>query len=259
MTIAAAANALAFNSGTSKSDNVNIIYRELLRKEFFGKRSTKGVDNKQKVATIPVTPELGSLIVAQIKARIHTDITTKLSASLSQKVKASLDIKVTAMGGFVKVGHAEIDAIQTAAVEGLKSRISTTINEKFDQILSDTVTPQVEQLSSFPSAENQKAISVRVVEPILIHAETIARSELKMALPEIRKTLKKRIDAQLNAQIKNLEVDIPGVLKIQINANVNVTSSIGMIIENVYRSYADVSIAVAVKSYIKGLQEGYAK
>lgn len=33
--------------------------------------------------TVPVTPELSTMIVAQIKARIHTQITTKISASVS--------------------------------------------------------------------------------------------------------------------------------------------------------------------------------
>lgn len=32
--------------------------------------------------TVPITPELSTIIVAQIKARIHTQITTKISASV---------------------------------------------------------------------------------------------------------------------------------------------------------------------------------
>lgn len=53
--------------------NKDVIYRHLVN--VLMKRASK--------QTIPVTPELSTIIVAQIKARIHTQITTKISASVS--------------------------------------------------------------------------------------------------------------------------------------------------------------------------------
>ncbi|KAI8644959.1 hypothetical protein BD408DRAFT_339635 [Parasitella parasitica] len=191
--------------------------------------------------SVPVTPELATMIVAQIKARVHTQITTKISASIFQKVKASITIKTSIMGGAVQVGNAQIEAIQTAAVDGLKKS------------LTESVTPAIDQLLKAPANKKQKVLSTTQLSKVLVKAETIARSELQVKLPTIQKTLKSCVDKQLKAQIKDLEVDIPGVLKIQISANVDVISSVKTVMKKVYKSYADVSVAVAVQSYIKGI------
>lgn len=90
---------------------------------------------------------------------------------------------------------------------------------------------------------------------VLIKAETVVRSQLRVTLPEIQKTLKSCVDTQLKAQVKNLEVDLPGIFKIQVSAKVDVASSVKTVVQRVYRSYADVSVAVVVQSYIKGLQQ----
>jgi hypothetical protein len=39
-----------------------------------------------------------------------------------QKVKTNLNIKASVMGGVAKVDNAQINAIQTAAVDGLQSK-----------------------------------------------------------------------------------------------------------------------------------------
>ncbi|CAO0791650.1 unnamed protein product [Mucor circinelloides] len=202
--------------------------------------------------TVPVTPELSTIIVAQIKARIHTQITTKISASIFQKVKASITIKTSIMGGAVHVGNAQIEAIQTAAVDGLKTQMTKTVEKEIEESLSESITPAIDQLLVAPT-KNQKSLSTKQLTNVLIKAETIARTELKVKLPTIQKTLKSCVDKQLNAHIKDLQVDIPGVLKIQISANVDVISSVQTAVQKMYKSYADVSVVVAVQSYIKGI------
>ena len=54
------------------TDNEAIIYRHLAT--VLNKRSSKGIQN---------TPQLHTSIVAQIKARIHTEISRKISATVS--------------------------------------------------------------------------------------------------------------------------------------------------------------------------------
>ncbi|CEP14698.1 hypothetical protein [Parasitella parasitica] len=203
--------------------------------------------------SVPVTPELATMIVAQIKARIHTQITTKISASIFQKVKASITIKTSIMGGAVQVGSAQIEAIQTAAVDGLKTQMTKVVEKEIEESLSESITPTINQLLKAPANKKQKVLSSAQLSKVLVKAETIARSELQVKLPTIQKTLKSCVDKQLKAQIKDLEVDIPGVLKIQISANVDVISSVKTVVKKLYKSYADVSVAVAVQSYIKGI------
>ncbi|KAF1801987.1 hypothetical protein FB192DRAFT_1375718 [Mucor lusitanicus] len=229
--------------------NKDAIYRHIV--SVLMKRASK--------QTVPVTPELSTMIVAQIKARIHTQITTKISASVFQKVKASITIKTSIMGGAVHVGNAQIEAIQTAAVDGLKTQMTKTVEKEIEESLSESITPAIDQLLVTPGIKNQKALSTKQLTNVLIKAETIARTELKIKLPTIQKTLKSCVDKQLNAHIKDLQVDIPGVLKIQISANVDVISSVKTAVQKMYKSYADVSVAVAVQSYIKGITASTSK
>lgn len=88
-----------------------------------------------------------------------------------------------------------------------------------------------------------------------MNAETIVRSQLKVTLPEIQETLKSCVDTNLKAHVKELELGLPGILKIQVSAKIDVTSSVKTVVHRVYKSYADVSVAVVVQSYIKGIQE----
>lgn len=132
------------------------------------------------------------------------------------------------------------------------AQMTKTVEKEIEESLSEAITPAIDQLLVAPT-KNQKSLSTKQLTNVLIKAETIARTELKVKLPTIQKTLKSCVDKQLNAHIKDLQVDIPGVLKIQISANVDVISSVQTAVQKMYKSYADVSVAVAVQSYIKGI------
>lgn len=116
------------------------------------------------------------------------------------------------------------------------------------------MTPSIDKL--LPSSD-QTVISTSDLTNILMQAETLVRSEIKVTLPDIQKTLKSRINTQLKANIKDVQVDIPGLLKIQISANINVTSSVKTVVQSVYKSFASVSVAVAVESYVKSIQQAF--
>lgn len=137
--------------------------------------------------------------------------------------------------------------------------MTKTVEKEIEESLSESITPAVDQLLVAPTIKNQKVLSSKQLTNVLIKAETIARTELKVKLPTIQKTLKSCVDKQLNAHIKDLQVDIPGVLKIQISANVDVISSVKTAVQKMYKSYADVSVAVAVQSYIKGIAASASK
>lgn len=144
------------------------------------------------------------------------------------------------------------------------AQISQVVGKQVNQIISDKVTPSVESLlptiTTGRSTSNEKAvISVPKLSKILMEAETVVRSEIQVTLPEIQKTLKSRIDTQLKTNIKDVQVDIPGLLKIQISAKINVTSSVKTVVQNVYKTYANVSVAVVVQSYVKSIQQALLK
>ncbi|KAI8090270.1 uncharacterized protein B0P05DRAFT_594595 [Gilbertella persicaria] len=181
-------------------------------------------------------------IIAQIKARIHTQMVSKISASISQKVKTNLKIKVSVMGGTVRVDQTQIEAIQTAAVDGLESHISNTLEKKIDKIVSNS-------LAGFDTSSLNRVSR-------LLKAETIIQSQLQLQLPDIQKTLHTCLDTQLKTHIQDVEIDIPGILKIQIEAQVDVTSSIQTIVQHIYQSYADVSIALAVYQSLHHTKKG---
>jgi hypothetical protein len=129
------------------------------------------------------------------------------------------------------------------------AQISHTIEQKIDKVLSKSIS---DSNSLIP--KNQKVLTAAQLSKVLIKAETAVRSQLRVTLPEIQKTLKSCVDTQLKAHIKDLEVDIPGMLKIQVSAKINVSSSVKTVVQRIYKSYADVSVAVVVQSYIKGLE-----
>lgn len=138
------------------------------------------------------------------------------------------------------------------------AQMTKTVEKEIEESLSESITPAIDRLLVAPT-KNQKSLSTKQLTNVLIKAETIARTELKVKLPTIQKTLKSCVDKQLNAHIKDLQVDIPGVLKIQISANVDVISSVQTAVQKMYKSYADVSVAVAVQSYIKGITAAASK
>ncbi|KAI7901003.1 uncharacterized protein BX663DRAFT_515980 [Cokeromyces recurvatus] len=237
---------------------------------FILKRSSSSIlqrQNNDNQMVIPVTSELSTIIKAQIKARIHTQIISNISASIFQRVKGSLEVNATMMGSVIKVENAQIEAIQTAAVNGLQTQISRTIEKKIDKILSEKVDPKIDQLlllSSNHDTITQKSIPQRNLTKsqltnILMDAETWTRSEIKFKLPDIQKTLKTSLNSQLKAHIKNLEINIPGFLKISVNAKFNVTSSVKTIVLRTYKTYANISLELTVKSYIKQIQQALMK
>lgn len=128
------------------------------------------------------------------------------------------------------------------------------MDEKFEKVISDSISPQIDAM--LPS---QKVLTTNQLTNVLMKAETIVRSEINVTLPEIEKTLKSSVNTQLKAHIKDVEVDIPGVLKIQISAKINIVSSVKTVVTSIYKSYANVSVAVTVKSYIKGIQQAMKK
>jgi hypothetical protein len=108
-------------------------------------------------------------------------------------------------------------------------------------------------------SSGQKVLTTTQLTKVLMQAETIVRQEIRVVLPEIQRTLKSSVTTQFEAQIKDLQVDIPGVLKIDVSAKIDVVSSVKTVITSIYKSYADVSVAVVVKSYIKGIQNAVKK
>lgn len=137
------------------------------------------------------------------------------------------------------------------------AKISKTVEKKFNKVLSETVGPKINQL--LPSSKSQKVLSNTQLTKVFMHAETMVRSQIKTVLPEIQKTLKSSVDTQLHAHIKDLEVNIPGVLKIEVSAKINVVSSVKTVVTSIYKSYSDVSVAIVVQSYIKGIKKTLAK
>lgn len=134
------------------------------------------------------------------------------------------------------------------------AKITQTVEKKFNQLISDSISPKIPQL--LPSSKSQKVLSATQLTNVLMQLETIVRQQIHVTLPDIQKTLKSSVDTQLKAQIKNLKLDIPGVLKIDVSAKVDIVSSVKTVVTSIYNSYADASIAIAVKSYIKGIQGG---
>lgn len=106
-----------------------------------------------------------------------------------------------------------------------------------------------------PSTTKQKVLTTSQLTKVLIQAETIVRSEINVTLPDVEKTLKSSVNTHLKAHIKDVEVDIPGVLKIQISAKINIVSSVKTVVTSIYKSFANVSVAITVKSYVKGIQQ----
>lgn len=131
------------------------------------------------------------------------------------------------------------------------------MEKKFEKVISESISPKIDGI--LPSSKSQKVLTNNQLITILMLAETIVRSEIRVTLPDIQKTLKTSVNTQLKAHIKDIEVDIPGVLKIQISAKIDVVSSIKTTVTSIYKSYADVSVAVTVKSYISGIKKAMKK
>lgn len=84
----------------------------------------------------------------------------------------------------------------------------------------------------------------------MTQAETLARSQIHEALPDIEKTLHLYIDTHIETHIRHLALDIPGLMKLQVNVDINLSGSVKAIIKSMCQSYVDISVDSAVESYL---------
>ncbi|CEG71560.1 hypothetical protein RMATCC62417_07274 [Rhizopus microsporus] len=184
---------------------------------------------------------LAQLITSQIKTRIQSGLVFNISASITQTMKTHVSVQLETTQGIAQIQQRHIDAIQTAAISGLEVRLSNALETALDKIISLS---KVLQLMPFMPKNR------RQLKHVMTQAETLARSQIHEVLPDIEKILHLYIDTHIETHIRHLALNIPGLMKLQVNVDINLSGSIKTIIKSMCQSYVDISVNSAVESYL---------
>lgn len=123
----------------------------------------------------------------------------------------------------------------------LTVRLSDALETALDKIIS---LPKVIQLMPFMPKNR------RQLRHVMTQAETLARSQIHEVLPDIEKTLHLYIDTHIETHVRHLTLNIPNLMKLQVNVDINLSGFVKTIIKSMCQSYVDISVDSAVESYL---------
>ncbi|KAG1313096.1 hypothetical protein G6F64_002503 [Rhizopus arrhizus] len=153
---------------------------------------------------------LTQFIVAQIKARIHSEITLKISTSVTSNVIRRISIDLITPHSISKVEKASSSTIQLSVANGLQEELMPTKLDRMSQLKS-----------------------------VMIQAEKLVRLHLTKILPKIEKALRSCIETHLERNTHHLEIYIPkeGNFIVLLHLDVSVLSRAETITRSVFRNY----------------------
>ncbi|KAG0168766.1 hypothetical protein DFQ28_004311 [Apophysomyces sp. BC1034] len=208
--------------------------------------------NLIKRTTFPVKADedLRVKIIAAVKAKVKADILTSITASFSEQIKASLNIHVKILGGLIKVGNAQISAIQSAAVNGLKIRIEGKVDADVEANVYADIDAKLKR-----KLTGKQTFLERELLKLLMDVEGQVVSKLKVELPKIQADLKGFIKTAVHAHLHDVEVNIPFILTIRVDADLDVTIAAEACVKAALSALAHVDIKAAAKALLTDLDD----
>ncbi|KAF7727211.1 hypothetical protein EC973_007909 [Apophysomyces ossiformis] len=208
--------------------------------------------NLIKRTTFPVKPDedLRVKIIAAVKAKVKADILSTISASITEQVKASLNVHVKILGGLIKVGNAQISAIQSAAIKGLKLKVEGRVDSDVDaNVYADLDAKLKRRLTG------KHVLFERELLKLLGQVEGDVVSKLKVELPKIQTDLKTFIKTAVHAHLHDVEVNVPFILTIRVDADLDVTIAAEACVNAALRALSRVDIKAAARAIMTDLEE----
>ena len=169
-------------------------------------------------------------------------------------MEASLSIKLDILGGLVKVGDAEISAVQKAALKNLKANIEAKIDAALKaNVFVGAEADLSEVLSTVTGVLPSGLIPEEKLLPIVVDVITSIKANLKVELPTIMADLAADIESEIDVEIKDLAVTVPLVLDLEIDANLDIDVEIKAAVKASLAALAKLDVNAAARVIVKDL------
>ncbi|KAI9278762.1 hypothetical protein BDA99DRAFT_567420 [Phascolomyces articulosus] len=197
---------------------------------------------------------LSAKIIAEIQGNLKAQLSAKVAASLQQSLEASLSVKLNILGGLVKVGNAEINAVQKAALKNLKASIEAKIDAALKtKVFAGAEADLTEVLSTVTGLLPSGLLPEEKLLPIVADVIASVKADLKVQLPAIMADLAADIEAEIEVEIKDLSVTVPLILDVEINANLDIDVEIDLAVKACLSALAKLNVDAAARAVVKDL------
>ncbi|KAI8379218.1 uncharacterized protein BYT42DRAFT_613544 [Radiomyces spectabilis] len=191
--------------------------------------------------------------MTNIKTQIHTNILAKISGSICEKIRAKLSVEAKILGGIIKMDSTKVNAIQTAAINGLQGIYRHKIDSEILNELEVHVFQRMED--RFRAAYADKTLaSESDLAKLLIDLETDVVSQVKVALPKIEAKLEVFVDTELKTHIKEIEVEIPLLMSIKIGVDIDVSVTVKASLQLAIQACARANVRILAKALLHGFR-----
>lgn len=171
--------------------------------------SVKADLNAKVFATVTATVNLYQLQLKQYSTLTNT------SFQFCEQAAASLKIHASILGGLVKVGEVHLKAIESAAAKNVKVGFEANLQTEVEAKIYAPL-----EVSLRKSCGSQLLDQVKLLS-ILTELEAQAQALIKVQLPKIGVSLRAKAKEQIEVAAKGIEVNIPLILQISVDATVN--------------------------------------
>ncbi|KAI8140383.1 hypothetical protein BJV82DRAFT_581350 [Fennellomyces sp. T-0311] len=198
--------------------------------------------------------DISAKAIAEIQAILKAKISAKVAASLEQSLEASLSVKLDILGGLVKIGNAEISAVQRAALKNLKAKIEAKIDAALkSKIFVGAEADLTAALETVTGLLPSGLLPEEKLLPIVADIVADIKADLKLELPEIMADLSADIAAEVDVEIKDLSVTVPLIISIEINADIDFDLEINAAVKVALSALAKLDVDAAARVVVKEL------
>ncbi|CAO3698056.1 unnamed protein product [Rhizopus stolonifer] len=185
-------------------------------------------------------------VMAKIEAQVQAKVLAQISASFCEKVSAHLDVSTSLLDGAVSA-NVGVSAVEKLAINKLKVDIEADLKAKAKVYVYAKVEAYLKKQCG------SKKLTQKQLLKILVQVEAKLKEYLKAELPTIGAHLKFRTNAQVNAALKQIAINIPHLAQASVKANFDAKAAVSASVAVGVKVSAKLNATQAAKVILKAL------
>lgn len=147
----------------------------------------------------------------------------------------------------IQIGEINISGMKTSAIDKLKASFEGTLQAEAQTHIYDAAEKQLRK-----KVRNKKLTKAKL-QHVLMDLEKNIKSAVRTQLPKINANLHAQAKNQVNVAVKGVKVNIPLIVKIRIDADFNIKSTLDTSINAALKICARINAKKAAKQIIASL------
>lgn len=199
---------------------------------------------------IQCNQQVAKQILTAVEAKVGNGITADIAAMIKEKIAANLNISVDLLDGTIKTGDVQIKAIQQAILTQLPTNLENAINNLLNTDIFGTIEADLNKVLSTVTGSIPEAQLVNTVEGLLNKVV----STVNKLLPKLTAKIQAAVKAELDLSIKNVQVNLPAILKLNVTADVDVEAEVKAAIQVAIKDLDSLDVTATAKAIVDKLQ-----